>query len=443
MDIVNNSSSLYSTYISTVDHLPCDIVRSLWLVQTCNLALDKEKLYLHQLLQKHNLVGGSGSVAHDFYLRKRLVLRWHDEAVAELVSLCNQLSAHEKMVKDEIAQLQAVADTPVAKDTDILERLRQQLRNQLRDHYRENPLSSQVEALHEHERVIKDLGRVVIKRAAGNGIKIIFKLSQNTTPKEEPRSHRRKENVETVQPKEAKTTQHLRVSRRLIEARGETNEAKSEVSVPLTAKSEMIVDLERSRLVRTSARLRDTRVDTKPVGIVETKSGETNPVESKRIETKPLVRQSIKLRHPAKPAVQSIGKPVVQRIGKPMVQRIGKPVVQKVGKPTGRKRGRPAKVDRFKHKPVAQNIPHPVFQASPVQEEDTALYCFCKQRSFGDMIACDNERCPNGEWFHYKCVGLLNRVEALKYTTEKWYCSAGCREAVAKKKTKRKNGKRY
>ena len=36
------------------------------------------------------------------------------------------------------------------------------------------------------------------------------------------------------------------------------------------------------------------------------------------------------------------------------------------------------------------------------------------------MISCDNESsCPNGEWFHYKCVGILNRVVALKYTTGK------------------------
>ena len=54
------------------------------------------------------------------------------------------------------------------------------------------------------------------------------------------------------------------------------------------------------------------------------------------------------------------------------------------------------------------------------EQEDTTLYCFCKQPSFGNMISCDNESsCPNGEWFHYKCVGILNRVVALKYTTGK------------------------
>ncbi|KAE8679295.1 PHD finger protein ING2 [Hibiscus syriacus] len=33
-------------------------------------------------------------------------------------------------------------------------------------------------------------------------------------------------------------------------------------------------------------------------------------------------------------------------------------------------------------------------------------YCVCHQVSFGDMIACDNEDCQGGEWFHYACVGL-------------------------------------
>lgn len=75
----------------------------------------------------------------------------------------------------------------------------------------------------------------------------------------------------------------------------------------------------------------------------------------------------------------------------------------------------------------------PKVVAVPEVQEDTNAYCFCKQRSFGDMIACDNETsCPNGEWFHYKCVGLLNRVDALKFTTgkERWFCSAKCREFV-------------
>ncbi|EGW32793.1 uncharacterized protein SPAPADRAFT_137138 [Spathaspora passalidarum NRRL Y-27907] len=95
-----------------------------------------------------------------------------------------------------------------------------------------------------------------------------------------------------------------------------------------------------------------------------------------------------------------------------------------------------------------RNIPKIEPEPEPVQEEpqeDTNVYCFCKQRSSGDMIACDNEdSCPNGEWFHFKCVGLLNRVEAMKYTTGKvkWYCSDFCRNAAEQKELKAKELKK-
>lgn len=84
-----------------------------------------------------------------------------------------------------------------------------------------------------------------------------------------------------------------------------------------------------------------------------------------------------------------------------------------------------------KPQPVIEIEEEPVIEIkAEVEEEDTHKYCFCKQGSFGNMIACDNEdSCPNGEWFHYKCVGLQNVVEALKYTVgkEKWFCSEFCR----------------
>lgn len=79
------------------------------------------------------------------------------------------------------------------------------------------------------------------------------------------------------------------------------------------------------------------------------------------------------------------------------------------------------------------------------EEEDNKRYCFCQQPSLGDMIACDNETsCPNGEWFHYKCVGLLNRVDALKYTTGKipWYCSDGCRKVGEAEKARQQEMKK-
>jgi inhibitor of growth protein 4 len=45
-------------------------------------------------------------------------------------------------------------------------------------------------------------------------------------------------------------------------------------------------------------------------------------------------------------------------------------------------------------------------------------YCVCHQVSFGDMIACDNENCQGGEWFHYTCVGLTPETRF----KGKWYC---------------------
>ncbi|CAI9108730.1 OLC1v1008407C1 [Oldenlandia corymbosa var. corymbosa] len=50
-------------------------------------------------------------------------------------------------------------------------------------------------------------------------------------------------------------------------------------------------------------------------------------------------------------------------------------------------------------------------------------YCVCNQVSFGDMIACDNENCQGGEWFHYTCVGLTPETRF----RGKWYCPT-CRQ---------------
>lgn len=42
-------------------------------------------------------------------------------------------------------------------------------------------------------------------------------------------------------------------------------------------------------------------------------------------------------------------------------------------------------------------------------------YCVCNQVSYGDMVACDNPRCPV-EWFHYPCVDITAPPKG------KWYC---------------------
>jgi hypothetical protein len=36
---------------------------------------------------------------------------------------------------------------------------------------------------------------------------------------------------------------------------------------------------------------------------------------------------------------------------------------------------------------------------------EEAIYCYCQGISYGEMVACDAEKCPR-EWFHLECVGL-------------------------------------
>ncbi|XP_010511155.1 PREDICTED: PHD finger protein ING2-like isoform X2 [Camelina sativa] len=59
---------------------------------------------------------------------------------------------------------------------------------------------------------------------------------------------------------------------------------------------------------------------------------------------------------------------------------------------------------------------------TPIDEQpidpNEPTYCVCHQVSFGDMIACDNENCQGGEWFHYTCVGLTPETRF----KGKWYC---------------------
>lgn len=333
--VVQSSSSVYSTFISTVDHLPCDIVRLLWYVQSCNLHAEQEKEKLHQLLLKHphrELARASkevkDAVAAQYYELQRKIRTWNDESVAEMESLCNQLSSHEAMLNEENSQLQRVADTPLPLEvvqSDVL-------REQLNKHYKENPLKSQVEAL--QERVLKDLGKVVIRKVAGRptGIKIILKLSGN--------------------------------ERKLSGKR---------------AKDELFD----SDWLSASPPIRGTKS--------HKKKGRS-------------------------PAVPGRGR------GRPRKYPLPVTALEKAPK------GSPLKVSKVEFEEVDQ---------LPVLEEPEQ-YCFCKQPSFGDMIACDNEKCPNGEWFHYKCVGLLSKAEANKLTSQKWYCSNGCREAAAERKLKKR-----
>lgn len=65
-----------------------------------------------------------------------------------------------------------------------------------------------------------------------------------------------------------------------------------------------------------------------------------------------------------------------------------------------------------------KSIPAPMDGEDQPIDPNEPTYCICGQVSFGDMIACDNENCEGGEWFHYQCVGLSSESRF----KGKWYC---------------------
>jgi len=54
-------------------------------------------------------------------------------------------------------------------------------------------------------------------------------------------------------------------------------------------------------------------------------------------------------------------------------------------------------------------------QSENEEDEDDKIYCICKQKSHGNMVACDNKQCKY-EWFHWNCVAVF------KAPVGKWYC---------------------
>lgn len=71
----------------------------------------------------------------------------------------------------------------------------------------------------------------------------------------------------------------------------------------------------------------------------------------------------------------------------------------------------------------ADNLSHKTSPKKRVSLEDEPpidpnepVYCYCKQVSWGEMVACDGPKCQS-EWFHLSCVNLTSPPEG------KWYCS--------------------
>lgn len=48
-------------------------------------------------------------------------------------------------------------------------------------------------------------------------------------------------------------------------------------------------------------------------------------------------------------------------------------------------------------------------------DQATEIWCICREREFGTMIACDGPTCTI-EWFHLRCIGVQQIPEG------QWFC---------------------
>lgn len=58
-------------------------------------------------------------------------------------------------------------------------------------------------------------------------------------------------------------------------------------------------------------------------------------------------------------------------------------------------------------------------------EDDTTPYCTCRKPAYGEMVGCDSDACPFGEWFHLACVGLAHAPKGT------WHCPQCAREQLS------------
>ncbi|EXJ83642.1 hypothetical protein A1O1_07266 [Capronia coronata CBS 617.96] len=78
-------------------------------------------------------------------------------------------------------------------------------------------------------------------------------------------------------------------------------------------------------------------------------------------------------------------------------------------------------------------------EAEDEEGEDDKRYCFCNQRSYGEMVACENDDCPY-QWFHTGCLNMKKVPDE----DEDWYCPT-CREKpeiIEKVRLKKKGGRK-
>lgn len=68
-----------------------------------------------------------------------------------------------------------------------------------------------------------------------------------------------------------------------------------------------------------------------------------------------------------------------------------------------------ANAKKNKKKRKKQDEGEHVVDGAPYIDPNEPVYCYCKQISFGAMVACENQDCPI-EWFHFPCVNLIEAV---------------------------------
>lgn len=392
ISVIQHSTSINNAFISTVDHLPCDVIRSLWLIQSCNIESDSIKSQLNNLIKRiqSNPKGCKSNcdTLNRIVNYKLDIKRFDRESLQESRAIYNQLLIHKTTLMEELGQLEAISAAGVNKTSEsIIDAggdsatggsgyieidAAQKLRSRLLEHYKENPLKSQLEAIKEQERMkileqeeaeilkkkmqkIQKLGNISKlqknKRpvVAGGKLKLVLKIPNKE--KSETRGRPRKYPVEIT----GQMVGGVKVVPKLLK-----------IDMQLAVK-----EFEATATVPTTATI------VVPASVSNSTSS-TNKKSSKK-----------------KAKVVVVDQPIEE--------------------------------DYMKEEPVPEEV---------IEEK----YCFCKQGSFGNMIGCDNESaCPNGDWFHYKCVGLLNKVEAMKYSTGKvkWYCSDSCKQ-IHEEKLKRK-----
>ena len=108
-NIVNTVVNANNAFISSLDHLPCEIIRSLWLIQSLNLKNERIKKDL-DLLLKQKGKGNGQQLESRFQNLKMLMLRYSREIVAESAGLSQTIKDHLKFLDNDLRILQDYDD---------------------------------------------------------------------------------------------------------------------------------------------------------------------------------------------------------------------------------------------------------------------------------------------------------------------------------------------